>query len=70
MRYSQQKITKSDRTIALFSSVNVISFNKTNEKTFPFFYFHIDIKKYFVCCIKISCRFCFSLAATHVCNKT
>ena len=44
--------------------------NKTNEKTFSFFYFHIDIKKYFVCCIKISCRFCFSLAATHVCNKT
>ena len=46
MRYSQQKITKSDRTIALFSSLNVISFNKTNEKTFSFFYFHIDIKKY------------------------
>ena len=47
MRYSQQKITKSDQTIALFTSVNVFPFYKTNEKTF-FFFFHIDIKTSFM----------------------
>lgn len=39
-------------------------------KKLSFFYFHIDIKKYFVCCIKISCWFFVFLAATHICNKT